>query len=101
MALNLKDDQKNKDKNTSTKIKNVAPVISSLLSVNNLNFTEKEIVYNLTINTHETTKFSRVFEFETFQKIQKRENNATGSTITETISFIDVKIFKKVDTKTR
>ena len=101
MAISLRDDQKNKNTNTNLKIKNVTPVSSSLLSVNNLNFTEKEIVYNLTINTHETTKFSRVFEFETFQKIQRRENNTTGSTSTETISFIDVKILKKVDTKTR
>lgn len=96
MNQNFKDDQKNK-----VKMENITPVSSSLLSVNNLNFTEKKIVYNLTVNTHETTKFSRVFEFETFQKIQRQENNATGNNKTETISLIDLRIRKKLDTKTR
>ena len=63
--------------------------LSSSFSLNNLHAKEEKIVYNLTINTQETTKFSRVFEFKTFVNKTQQHNASlsNGYSSTSTKSF--------------
>ncbi len=70
---------------------------------------KEKIVYNITVNTKETTKYSRVFEFKTFWELQQQDNaismknylSTAQNPFTETISYIEAKIVKPNDPKFR
>ena len=108
-GVHFKDDKTDKNPRTSLKLKSVTAHLSSSFSTNNLHVKEEKIVYNLTINTQETTKFSRVYEFKTFVDNQQddnasltKENSSTSTkSFIETISHIEVKILKTSESKSR
>ena len=108
-VVHFKDDQKDTNSSTNLKLKSVTAQLSSSFSLNNLHVKEEKIVYNLTINTQETTKFSRVFEFESFVNNPQQHNasfskgysSTSTKSFKETISHIEVKILKTSESKPR